>query len=148
MKENIWAYNGHNHLALFLRIIDTLGLLLFMTYVTTWRFQSIVKQFITLNFVVYLLVQWVLLWSTNPQIQSSNTAGTFIFVNSGTILKMYPPPIFFLSLNAEFSQVCGKPLINPYIGIRLSLKPWNDVSLMYFMLQRSMYFGRGLSHYL
>lgn len=93
------------------------------------------------------------LWSTNPQVPRSSTAGTFIFMNSRKILEVDLFPkiekklVIFKSNSwqksisvtnleewacmRDFSQLCGGPLENILLYYWASRKQTNCLVMMY-----------------
>lgn len=94
---NIFSTNSLLVITLF-RILDTHGIYFLRQYVTTWRFKPIMKQFIGRSLVSISVAHWVKLPSTDPQVLSSITTGTFILMNSGKSLNVdFSPKIKFFS---------------------------------------------------
>lgn len=87
--KNIFIYK-----MIFLRILDTPWLLFLWQCVTTWRFQPIKKQFIY-QMVSISVAQWVKLSFIYRHVPSLNTAGTFVYKNSGKILILFFYPKIF-----------------------------------------------------
>lgn len=89
------------------RILDTHGIYFLRQYVKTWRFlKPIMKQFIGRSLVSISVAHWVKLPSTDPQVLSSITTGTFILLNSGKSLNVdFSPKIRFFSCHFQFEYM-------------------------------------------
>lgn len=88
------------------RILNTHGIYFLRQYVTTWRFKPIMKQFIGRSLVSISVAHWVKLPSTDPQVLSSITTGTFILLNSGKSLNVdFSPQIRFFSCHFQFEYM-------------------------------------------